>query len=164
MVKLSTPVALLAVAVAGVLGQSAAPTSAAAGAASSGVCSALFDPKASQLDCQYSSTTVPPYNLPSLVNYMIAAHTPGAVGQGVSEVANEMANSVVKYYPTVTASKSEIVYSFYQGIVNSINGQGHKNFSPADEMKNPVSGAMSKYAVPAAAAAVAVVAGGAVLL
>ncbi|WFC94315.1 hypothetical protein MBRA1_000945 [Malassezia brasiliensis] len=192
MVKLSTPLALLAVAVAGAFAQeasssSAAPSSSSSASessaspsaapssssqaeggsgsgASSGVCSALFEANVHQADCQYSSTTVPPYNLSSLVSYFIGEHSAGPQGRGVSEVADEMANSVIKYYPTVTASKSDIVYSFYEGIIRSISAAGHPNFKPADKIDRPTSGSASKYAVPAAAAAVAVVAGGAVLL
>lgn len=101
MVKLSTPVALLAVAVAGAFAQapassaassaagagssaaapaqsseappssaspSASPSQAAggggggSGGSSSAVCSALFNPSVSQVNCQESSTVVPPYN------------------------------------------------------------------------------------------------------
>lgn len=75
MVKLSTPIALLAVAVAGAFAQgepSPSPSPSQGGGqqggqqggqgSSSPVCSALFDPKAKQVNCHYSSTTVPPYN------------------------------------------------------------------------------------------------------
>lgn len=85
MVKFSTPVVLLAVAVAGALAQSPSPSPSQPPSGgndggngggndggkgggddkqdspSSPVCSALFG-KNSQVDCQYSSTTVPPYN------------------------------------------------------------------------------------------------------
>ena len=81
MVKLSTPIALLAVAVAGAFAQgepSPSPSPSQGGGqqggqqggqggqggqgSSSPVCSALFDPKAKQVNCHYSSTTVPPCN------------------------------------------------------------------------------------------------------
>lgn len=52
----------------------------------------------------------------------------------------------------------------YKGIVNSIRSQGQPDFNPSDKIDLPDSGAVSKYGVPVAAAAVAMVAGGAVLL
>lgn len=54
--------------------------------------------------------------------------------------------------------------SFYVGIVKSIKAQGQPDFKPSNKIDLPSSGAVSKYTVQAAVAAVAVVAGGAVLL
>ena len=44
------------------------------------------------------------------MSYVIGEHSAGPQAQGVSEAADKMADSVIKYYPTVTASKSDIVY------------------------------------------------------
>ena len=202
MVKLSTPLALLAVAVAGAMAQAPAPassaapapaSSAAAAAASSAapapqpssapaagqqggdnkdglqtigdvstaVCSALFgDPKVHPYDCKAPKTVVPPYNLSSLVSYFVGGyeHKRGDAAM-VSEVADDLADSVLHYYPTVTQSKKSIVYAMYEGILSSIHEDDPK-FSPVDKLV----GAAERYALPSAMAVAAAVVGGAVLL
>ena len=63
------------------------------------VCSALFgDPNVHQVgSCSHSSTVVPPYNLGSLVSYMIGGYTRSRKDAGmVVDVADELAASVVK--------------------------------------------------------------------
>lgn len=195
MVKLSAPLALLAVAVAGVVAQepapaasspaasspapSAAPTSAApqggegdgaqvVGGGSTAVCSALFgDPKAGRLgDCSASQTVVPPYNLNSLVSYMVGGYEHNRADDAhVSDVAEDLANSVVKYYPTVTQSKDVIVYAMYTGLLSSIKASV-PGFSPVDKIKPPpgMPASAERLVVPGAVAVAAAVIGGAVLL
>ncbi|KOS14687.1 hypothetical protein Malapachy_1001 [Malassezia pachydermatis] len=217
MVKLSTPLALLAVAVAGAMAQAPAPASSAAAApassaaapassaapapdssaapapqpssapaagqqggdnknggaqtigdTSTAVCSALFgDPKVHPYDCKAPKTVVPPYNLSSLVSYFVGGyeHKRGDAAM-VSEVADDLADSVLHYYPTVTQSKEYIVYAMYQGILSSIHEDDPK-FAPVDKIKPPPgvpAGAAERYALPGAMAVAAAVVGGAVLL
>ena len=53
---------------------------------------------------------VPLTTVSSLVSFFIGKYSAGPEGKMVSEVAEDMANQVVHYYPTVTASKSDIQY------------------------------------------------------
>ncbi|WFD19489.1 hypothetical protein MCAP1_001721 [Malassezia caprae] len=209
MVKLSAPLALLALAIAGAAAQapqsSNAPSSSASqsgsgsaepssgapapssnggkggdssseGGPSSSVCSALFsDPNVHPYDCQASKTVVPPYNLSSLVNYFVGGYKHDrADGAMVSEVADDLAGSVVKYYPTVTQSREDIQWAMYKGLLASIHAK-QPDFAPVDEIKPPkdaqkindmigVEDGAMRMAVPAAVAFGAAVIGGAILL
>ena len=137
------------------------------------VCSALFgDPNVHQVgSCSHSSTVVPPYNLGSLVSYMIGGYTRSRKDAGmVVDVADELAASVVKYYPTVTQSSDVIKYSMYKGLLHSIRAND-KDFDPADEMKRPpgaeqelVLNGATNLVVPGGVAVAAVVLGGAIFL
>jgi len=112
------------------------------------------------------STTVPPYNLSSLVSYFIGGYEPEKEGKMVSEVASDLAGSVTHYYPTVTASFDDIRYAMYTGIMSSIKAQGYNDFAPVDKLKGPngEDAAASLKTYPAVFAAVAAVAAGAIFL
>ena len=134
------------------------------------VCSALFgDPNVHQVgSCSHSSTVVPPYNLGSLVSYMIGGYTRSRKDAGmVVDVADELAASVVKYYPTVTQSSDVIKYSMYRGLLHSIRAND-KDFDPSDEMKRPPGAEPDNGAaalvVPGAVGVAAAVLGGAIFL
>ena len=134
------------------------------------VCSALFgDPNVHQVgSCSHSSTVVPPYNLGSLVSYMIGGYTRSRKDAGmVVDVADELAESVVKYYPTVTQSSDVIKYSMYRGLLRSIRAND-KDFDPSDEMKRPPGAEPDNGAaalvVPGAVGVAAAVLGGAIFL
>ena len=134
------------------------------------VCSALFgDPNVHQVgSCSHSSTVVPPYNLGSLVSYMIGGYTRSRKDAGmVVDVADELAASVVKYYPTVTQSSDAIKYSMYKGLLHSIRAND-KDFDPSDEMKRPPGAEPDNGAaalvVPGAVGVAAAVLGGAIFL
>ena len=134
------------------------------------VCSALFgDPNVHQVgSCSHSSTVVPPYNLGSLVSYMIGGCTRSRKDAGmVVDVADELAASVVKYYPTVTQSSDVIKYSMYRGLLHSIRAND-KDFDPSDEMKRPPGAEPDNGAaalvVPGAVGVAAAVLGGAIFL
>ena len=134
------------------------------------VCSALFgDPNVHQVgSCSHSSTVVPPYNLGSLVSYMIGGYTRSRKDAGmVVDVADELAASVVKYYPTVTQSSDVIKYSMYRGLLHSIRAND-KDFDPSDEMKRPPGAEPDNGAaalvVPGGVAVAAAVLGGAIFL
>ena len=137
------------------------------------VCSALFgDPNVHQVgSCSHSSTVVPPYNLGSLVSYMIGGYTRSRKDAGmVVDVADELAASVVKYYPTVTQSSDVIKYSMYRGLLRSIRAND-KDFDPSDEMKRPpgaeqelVLNGATNLVVPGAVGVAAAVLGGAIFL
>ena len=134
------------------------------------VCSALFgDPNVHQVgSCSHSSTVVPPYNLGSLVSYMIGGYTRSRKDAGmVVDVADELAASVVKYYPTVTQSSDVIKYSMYRGLLRSIRAND-KDFDPSDEMKRPPGAEPDNGAaalvVPGGVAVAAAVLGGAIFL
>ena len=134
------------------------------------VCSALFgDPNVHQVgSCSHSSTVVPPYNLGSLVSYMIGGYTRSRKDAGmVVDVADELAASVVKYYPTVTQSSDVIKYSMYKGLLHSIRAND-KDFDPSDEMKRPPGAEPDNGAaalvVPGAVGVAAAVLGGAIFL
>ena len=134
------------------------------------VCSALFgDPNVHQVgSCSHSSTVVPPYNLGSLVSYMIGGYTRSRKDAGmVVDVADELAESVVKYYPTVTQSSDVIKYSMYRGLLRSIRAND-KDFDPSDEMKRPPGAEPDNGAaalvVPGGVAVAAAVLGGAIFL
>ena len=134
------------------------------------MCSALFgDPNVHQVgSCSHSSTVVPPYNLGSLVSYMIGGYTRSRKDAGmVVDVADELAESVVKYYPTVTQSSDVIKYSMYRGLLHSIRAND-KDFDPSDEMKRPPGAEPDNGAaalvVPGAVGVAAAVLGGAIFL
>ena len=118
--------------------------------------------------CSHSSTVVPPYNLGSLVSYMIGGYTRSRKDAGmVVDVADELAASVVKYYPTVTQSSDVIKYSMYRGLLRSIRAND-KDFDPSDEMKRPPGAEPDNGAaalvVPGAVGVAASVLGGAIFL
>ncbi|PKI85131.1 hypothetical protein MVES1_001098 [Malassezia vespertilionis] len=173
MVKLSTPLAILAIAIAGVAaqgpassgGSAAAPSPAADSKAApassaqptsappkqggdnndnggdskdsnSDVCSMLYNTDEAY-KCTASSTQVPPFNLPSLLNFFIGKYSSGPKGYPVSEVADELAGSVLTYYPTVTVSSSAIQMAFYKGLIQSIRAQGNDDFTPQDDEDIP---------------------------
>ena len=98
------------------------------------VCSALFgSPKDQPLgECKEKSTRVPPYNLSSLVDYFVGGYQ-NQRGNPVKvvDVADDLADSVVKYYPTVTQSRDVIKYSMYNGLIRTIHGSRvTRNSSP----------------------------------
>lgn len=126
-------------------------------------------------DCQASKTVVPPYNLSSLVQYFVGGYKHDrADGAMVSEVADDLAGSVVKYYPTVTQSREDIQWAMYKGLLASIKAQ-QPGFAPVDEIRPPkdadkinamigIEDGAKRMAVPAAVAFGAAVIGGAILL
>ena len=85
----------------------------------------------------------------------------------VVDVADELAESVVKYYPTVTQSSDVIKYSMYRGLLRSIRAND-KDFDPSDEMKRPPGAEPDNGAaalvVPGGVAVAAAVLGGAIFL
>ena len=137
------------------------------------VCSALFgSPKDQPLgDCKEKSTRVPPYNLSSLVDYFVGGYQ-NQRGNPVKvvDVADDLADSVVKYYPTVTQSRDVIKYSMYNGLIRTIHEiQGDKKFKPSEEMKRPPgaepgNSAVKNMLVPGAVGVAAAVMGGAIFL
>jgi len=137
------------------------------------VCSALFgSPKDQPLgDCKEKSTRVPPYNLSSLVDYFVGGYQ-NQRGNPVKvvDVADDLADSVVKYYPTVTQSRDVIKYSMYNGLIRTIHEiQGDKKFKPSEEMKRPPgaepgNSAVKNMIVPGAVGVAAAVMGGAIFL
>ena len=137
------------------------------------VCSALFgDPNHKPLGkCTEKSTSVPPYNLSSLVDYFVGGYQ-NQRGNPVKvvDVADDLAGSVVKYYPTVTQSRDVIKYSMYNGLIRTIHEmQGNKEFKPSEEMKRPPgaepgNSAVKNMIVPGAVGVAAAVMGGAIFL
>ena len=137
------------------------------------VCSALFgSPKDQPLgECKEKSTRVPPYNLSSLVDYFVGGYE-NQRGNPVKvvDVADDLADSVVKYYPTVTQSRDVIKYSMYNGLIRTIHEiQGDKKFKPTEEMKRPPgaepgNSAVKNMLVPGAVGVAAAVMGGAIFL
>lgn len=137
------------------------------------VCSALFgSPKDQPLgECKEKSTRVPPYNLSSLVDYFVGGYQ-NQRGNPVKvvDVADDLADSVVKYYPTVTQSRDVIKYSMYNGLIRTIHEiQGDKKFKPSEEMKRPPgaepgNSAVKNMLVPGAVGVAAAVMGGAIFL
>lgn len=137
------------------------------------VCSALFgSPKDQPLgECKEKSTRVPPYNLSSLVDYFVGGYQ-NQRGNPVKvvDVADDLADSVVKYYPTVTQSRDVIKYSMYNGLIRTIHEiQGDKKFKPTEEMKRPPgaepgNSAVKNMLVPGAVGVAAAVMGGAIFL
>lgn len=137
------------------------------------VCSALFgSPKDQPLgECKEKSTRVPPYNLSSLVDYFVGGYE-NQRGNPVKviDVADDLADSVVKYYPTVTQSRDVIKYSMYNGLIRTIHDiQGDKKFKPTEEMKRPPgaepgNSAVKNMIVPGAVGVAAAVMGGAIFL
>ncbi|PWZ03633.1 hypothetical protein BCV70DRAFT_197830 [Testicularia cyperi] len=115
---------------------SAAPTSmSSSGGSGSGsnVCTALAgDPRSQPYGCPYSSTTVPPYDLSSLVSYLIKGYTRGPEAKSPDEVANEMAGTVLKYYPTLITPKSELQATFAEAISATINAIAEGRLTEAD--------------------------------
>ena len=143
------------------------------GSSSSGVCSVLFgDPKKKAYSCTYSSTTKPPYNrafifvptekkhtdrdaVNSLMSYFIDGYSTRKQDAHVSDVAEEMASSVLNYYPERTESKTQLASSFNSAI-----------WARVDQTRSGALGSAvtSPQAISLCVAAVALVAGGAVVL
>lgn len=142
------------------------------GGASSPVCSALFgDPKVHNLgECKEKSTTVPPYNLSSLVNYMVGGFSHNRRDPAkVVDVASDLADSVVKYYPTVTQSWDVIRYSMYNGLLRSIYEHHDKDFEPTERLNRPPGAepgdsALKNVIMPGTIGVAAAVIGGAIFL
>ncbi|PWN51874.1 hypothetical protein IE53DRAFT_385731 [Violaceomyces palustris] len=102
---------------------SSASSSASAGAGQSGVCAVLVgDPRYPPHGCPYSSTSTPPYDLNSLMSYLIGGYTAKKEGVHITDVADDLAGSVTKYYPTMTTPKSVIaqVRKSYLGRITPI--------------------------------------------
>lgn len=96
-------------------------------------------------------TSTPPYDATSLESYLIAGFTPGRKqGYEYSEVASGLADSVTEYYPTLTASYSDLVSQYAEALVEA-GGQNSADNLPRS---------LSTVAVVGAA----VIAGGAFLL
>ncbi|GAC74130.1 hypothetical protein PANT_10d00030 [Moesziomyces antarcticus T-34] len=148
---------------------SAAPTSMSASSGGSGgsggsnVCTVLGgDPRAQPAGCPYSSTTTPTYDLSSLISYFIGGYTRGPEAKSPDEVANEMAGSVLQYYPTLTTPKSDLQKEFASAISATINAIADGKLQASDLA--PASRNMPENAIKYGAAIAAVVAAGAFAL
>ncbi|EPQ28271.1 uncharacterized protein PFL1_04098 [Pseudozyma flocculosa PF-1] len=125
------------------------------GGSASGVCTVLAgdDPVGG---CPYSSTSTPPYDLNSLMSYLIGGYTRGPEAREPESVANELAGSVVKYYPTLTVSREELQQSFLSAIEASItavrNGDATIDAAPANIPASLVNLAVAGAAIAAAGA------------
>ncbi|WFD33800.1 hypothetical protein MCUN1_000620 [Malassezia cuniculi] len=133
---------------------SAAEGSGAASSQPSGFCSAFVgDPNVHAARCTYSSTSVPPYNFSSIASYLVAGYDNGKQGHHIEDVAGDFANEVLEYYPTLTVSHSVLQSQF------------EKYISELPQMPwNGQSGADFNKIAMISTAAVAVIAGGALLL
>ncbi|KAJ1023030.1 hypothetical protein NDA13_005078 [Ustilago tritici] len=127
------------------------------------VCTVLGgDPRAQPAGCPYSSTTTPSYDLSSLISYFIGGYTRGPEGKSPDEVANEMAGSVLKYYPTLTTPKSDLQKSFAEAISATINAIADGKLQASDLA--PASRAVPEHLLQYGVAAAAIVAAGAFAL
>ncbi|CAO1633091.1 unnamed protein product [Parajaminaea phylloscopi] len=153
---------------------SAAPTSASSGGSggaggssggSASACNALpgYDEgtvRVPDYGCPYTTTTTPTYDSMKLQSYLIGGHSRGPEGKAISEVASDLAKSVVDIYPTLTASFSNIAEQYVTAISASIDAARKNPQLVADSAMNIQGGKIASVA----AAAVAVVAGGAFFL
>lgn len=89
------------------------------------------------------------------MNYFIDGYEPKKEGQHVSDVADQMAGSVLHYYPERTESKTQLASSFNSAI-----------WARVDQTRSGALGSAvtSPQAISLCVAAVALVAGGAVVL
>ncbi|SAM84537.1 uncharacterized protein UBRO_05809 [Ustilago bromivora] len=127
------------------------------------VCTVLGgEPRAQPAGCPYSSTTTPSYDLSSLISYFIGGYTRGPEGKSPDEVANEMAGSVLKYYPTLTTPKSDLQKSFAEAISATINAIADGKLQASDLA--PASRAVPENLLQYGVAAAAIVAAGAFAL
>ncbi|PWN20553.1 hypothetical protein BCV69DRAFT_277288 [Microstroma glucosiphilum] len=143
---------------------SAMATSAAEDSSSS-VCALLpgyaeGDPQQPDYGCTYSSTSTPTYDSVSLASYLIGKYRPGKEGYDVTEVASELAESAVGYYPTLTQNFDAIRDQYAAAITASISSLEAEGASHADNAM----GVRSNKILAFAGAAAAVVAGGAFML
>ncbi|PWN27905.1 hypothetical protein BDZ90DRAFT_156209 [Jaminaea rosea] len=109
--------------------------------------------------CDGNTTSTPTYDSTKLQSYLIGGHTRGPEGEHISDVATELAKSVTNLYPSLTISFSDLAHQYVTAIEASISGVA------AGTVK--VDGAITQHANKiwtVAAAAVAVVAGGAFAL
>ncbi|SJX64069.1 uncharacterized protein SRS1_14724 [Sporisorium reilianum f. sp. reilianum] len=147
---------------------SAAPTSASmssasSGGSASGVCNPLGgDPRARPAGCPYSTTSLPPYNLSSLISYFIYGYTRGPEAKSPEEVANQMAGSVLQYYPTLTTPRSELSASFVEAISATIQAVADGKLTKAD--LHAPNAAVPEHLIQWGVAAAAIVAAGAIAL
>ena len=97
-----------------------------------------------------------------MISYFIGGYTRGPEAKSPDEVANEMAGSVLKYYPTLTVSKSEIAQSFADAISQTINAIADGKLQASDLA--PASRAVPEHLLQYGVAAAAIVAAGAFAL
>lgn len=98
----------------------------------------------------------------SLISYFIGGYTRGPEGKSPDEVANEMAGSVLKYYPTLTTPKSDLQKSFAEAISATINAIADGKLQASDLA--PASRAVPEHLLQYGVAAAAIVAAGAFAL
>ncbi|CDS01002.1 hypothetical protein [Sporisorium scitamineum] len=160
------PVALLAaIATTGAIAQdsSVASSTSASASSSSGVCNPLGgDPRARPAGCPYTTTSLPPYNLSSLISYFIYGYTRGPEAKSPEEVANQMAGSVLQYYPTLTTPRSELSASFVEAISATIQAVADGKLTKAD--LHAPNAAVPEHLIQWGVAAAAIVAAGAIAL
>ncbi|SNX85170.1 uncharacterized protein MEPE_03879 [Melanopsichium pennsylvanicum] len=138
-------------------------SSSAGGESSGEVCTVLGgDPRAQPAACHYSSTSTPPYNLSSLISYFIYGYTRGPEGKSPEDVANEMAGSVLQYYPTLTTPKSDLQKSFAEAISATIHAIADGTLQASDLA--PAGRAVPEHLLQYGVAAAAIVAAGAFAL
>jgi hypothetical protein len=98
----------------------------------------------------------------SLISYFIGGYTRGPEGKSPDEVANEMAGSVLQYYPTLTTPKSDLQKEFASAISATINAIADGKLQASDLA--PASRNVPENAIKYGAAIAAVVAAGAFAL
>ncbi|KAN0060917.1 hypothetical protein ACQY0O_006651 [Thecaphora frezii] len=142
---------------------SASPTSAPSsssggpggGSSASGVCT-ILEGASPAGGCPYSSTSTPPYDLNSLMSYLIGSYTRGPEAREPDSVADQLAGSVLKYYPTLTTPQSVLKQSFLSAIEASItavrNGEATIDAAPAHIPASLVNLAMAGAVMAAAGA------------
>ncbi|EST08051.1 hypothetical protein PSEUBRA_002448 [Kalmanozyma brasiliensis GHG001] len=112
--------------------------------------------------CPYSSTSIPPYDLNSLISYFIYGYTRGPEAKSPDEVASEMAGSVLQYYPTLTTPESVLAESFAVAISATIQAVADGKLTAAD-LHSP-NAAVPANLIQWGVAAAAIVAAGAFAL
>ncbi|TKY89954.1 hypothetical protein EX895_001252 [Sporisorium graminicola] len=146
---------------------SASSSSASSGGPASGVCDPLGgNPRSRPAGCPYSTTSLPPYNLSSLISYFIYGYTRGPEAKSPEEVANQMAGSVLQYYPTLVTPRSDLSQSFYSAISATIEAVRHGKLNESDlhDPNAAVPAAVPEHLVQWGVAAAAIVAAGAIAL
>ena len=98
----------------------------------------------------------------SLISYFIGGYTRGPEGKSVEAVANEMAGSVLQYYPTLTVSESVLEQQFASAISATINAIADGKLQASDLA--PAGRNVPEHLLQYGVAAAAIVAAGAFAL
>lgn len=116
----------------------------------------------------YTHVTVRPHEtlssatVSSLISYFIYGYTRGPEAKSPDEVANQMAGSVLQYYPTLTVPKSELAVSFAEAISATIQAVADGKLKESD--LHAPNAAVPEHLIQWGVAAAAIVAAGAFAL